>query len=295
MTPARTIGKYYARLVRQMFSVFGFELRRLEPPRSHMGRLFEMPIGHCLTGYGFAYKRNVGNPFVEFVFDDPRIELELTSFYRYARNYNPKNAAEAFYPNGTDHVRLTSVLIDPGFSKFRVPNLPLFWARSQQVTAYQRGQRDFNSQVSMDAIVSNTNKHLRRSLRILSNLKDQGFKLETCEKKITDAFVCGVLLKRGSELRFVVTSGQHRVGAMAALGYSKVPVLLTPEYPPIVDREFAEHWPIVSCGFYTREAALACFDRFFDDDGSTVAEAYGLITVNGARETPQFGKATTKD
>ena len=53
--------------------------------------------------------------------------------------------------------------------------------------------------------------------------------------------------------------GQHRVAALTAMGYERLPVRIW----RVVFRDHVSHWPKVSSGFYTENAALDIFDRIF--------------------------------
>lgn len=54
--------------------------------------------------------------------------------------------------------------------------------------------------------------------------------------------------------------GQHRVAALTAMDYKLLPVRIW----RVVFRNHVSHWPNVSSGLYTENAALDLFDRIFD-------------------------------
>lgn len=65
----------------------------------------------------------------------------------------------------------------------------------------------------------------------------------------------------GSEYRVMISRGQHRIAALAAMGAKTAPVRLLPK---IIARSEASLWPNVDRGFYTVEQAMAVFDRIFE-------------------------------
>ncbi len=268
--------KGIANLVRLSSSFVGLQVVRAHPLFSYSAQLLDIPIDCCCTGYGFSFKPGVGNPFVDFPLEQLNADFVDTSFYRFCHAYNPLNARDVFFPGSLSHPRLKDVRIDPDFSKFRVPEFPLFWSRPYQIRRYMVKQSNFSESIDNTHILSKAEQHFHRSSVVFRSIKQEGFQIPTEGPSLSQAFICGVLLKRGPDLRFVVTSGQHRVGALVALGWTDIPVLLDNHFAPTVDRKFAAHWPIVTENLYTLEAALACFDRFFDDDGSAIAKAYGL-------------------
>jgi hypothetical protein len=72
------------------------------------------------------------------------------------------------------------------------------------------------------------------------------------------------LLIRDGEHRVFVRSGKHRIAALGALGHRQITVQLARRYhPALIHREDASSWPLVRSAFYTRDQALAIFDRIF--------------------------------
>lgn len=71
--------------------------------------------------------------------------------------------------------------------------------------------------------------------------------------------VWGYLLRAGEEYAALIWGGQHRVSALAALGYESIPLLLRPHR--VAHRLHAEAWPAVTSGSLDRDQALQVFDR----------------------------------
>lgn len=84
------------------------------------------------------------------------------------------------------------------------------------------------------------------------------------------------MLRRGSDLRFVIDGGgYHRAAALAAAGYATMPATL--REPVVIAPENAADWPQVRSGLWTKEKALRYFDHLFDFDAKAWAEQRGLL------------------
>lgn len=60
----------------------------------------------------------------------------------------------------------------------------------------------------------------------------------------------------------LVFRGHHRIAALAALGYVEAPIRIKMKSAMgIVRRSEVDAWPHVRRGYFTREQALAVFDR----------------------------------
>lgn len=109
----------------------------------------------------------------------------------------------------------------------------------------------------------------QRLSAIYESIRDSGFRRDRRDP------IQGVLLtRRDGARRFLVMAGKHRVAALAALranhpghaGGRRLPARITVRlrHPGVVRRGDVEKWPLVSSGFWPREAALSYFDRLFD-------------------------------
>lgn len=76
------------------------------------------------------------------------------------------------------------------------------------------------------------------------------------------------MLAKGDNYRFVVCEGQHRVAALAALGYTRIRVRFTqkPRYPRVVLWDEVKKWPQVAGGAFSVNLARKIFARFFAPD-----------------------------
>lgn len=95
-----------------------------------------------------------------------------------------------------------------------------------------------------------------RLVSIFNSVRTSGYRRHDA----LDGDIEGQLMSLGSEYRVMISRGQHRIAALAAMGAKTAPVRLLPK---IIARSEASLWPNVDRGFYTVEQAMAVFDRIF--------------------------------
>ncbi|MBS9522523.1 hypothetical protein KIH41_07085 [Litoribacter ruber] len=100
----------------------------------------------------------------------------------------------------------------------------------------------------------------QRFIKIYNSIRHNGYQPE----KLGSGHINGRLYVRdGKDYRVAISAGKHRVAVLQALGYSKIPVKLS---TVIIKREDVDFWPNVRNGNYSKEDALAYFDRIFDNE-----------------------------
>ena len=113
-----------------------------------------------------------------------------------------------------------------------------------------------------------TEKKLRlettRIVNLAASMKARGF------QSIAAHPIEVIGLRSGSEYRWLVVQGQHRMAACVAFGISRVPARLV----RIIRREDAGHWPHVVSKTFTPAGALRCFDRLFAGTACSCATSW---------------------
>jgi hypothetical protein len=112
-------------------------------------------------------------------------------------------------------------------------------------------------------------KELTRMHDLLLQLEGNGYVPELHR----DGHVRGYLLRRGGDTRFVVTAGQHRMAALAALGHSWIRAKFQHGWERVIDAAEVAQWPLVQAGVYTPAQALNVFNGLFEADGLAFAHA----------------------
>lgn len=95
-----------------------------------------------------------------------------------------------------------------------------------------------------------------RLLHIFESLKKSGYHRHSA----LDGDIEGQVLSDGTAYRVLISRGQHRIAALAAMGATSAPIRLLPK---TIARSDVTLWPNVDRGFYSTEQALAVFDRVF--------------------------------
>jgi hypothetical protein len=104
----------------------------------------------------------------------------------------------------------------------------------------------------------------RRCTEIIERVRDEGYRRRS---ETPDGDIRGQLLvDESGDYTVLVLSGQHRIAAAAAAGHDAVPIRFfdgKKSGARVVRRTEAEAWPLVRCGWFTREEAASVFDRLF--------------------------------
>ncbi len=96
----------------------------------------------------------------------------------------------------------------------------------------------------------------QRLFSLYNSIKKKGYFFSG---KSRDAITVSVLIA-GSEWRWLVLGGHHRIAVLCSVGEKVAPVLID----QIVRIEDVEFWPGVVNGLYTKEAAIDLFYRLFN-------------------------------
>jgi len=82
-------------------------------------------------------------------------------------------------------------------------------------------------------------------------------------------------LRRGNEIRYLaIGNGNHRIAAMAALGYDTIPAIF--QRPSIIDLDMAEYWPQVQKKVWSQNQAIAYFNHLFYFESGDWARKSGM-------------------
>jgi hypothetical protein len=84
----------------------------------------------------------------------------------------------------------------------------------------------------------------------------------------------GHFMKFGGQYRFFVRGGKHRSAVLAFLGRDVIPVRFCPDWPRLVDHEWADQWPLVRDGLVLKKDAQAAFRRYFEFDGTQQMQGF---------------------
>lgn len=106
---------------------------------------------------------------------------------------------------------------------------------------------------------------VKRVLNVYQSIKHTGFRPECGSDHIT-----GTVLLDGTDWRWVVGSGDHRMPVLSFLGIKTVPIRVI----RVVRRDEVNLWPNVVNDVYSQSSALEVFDRFFEKRLSSVFDQW---------------------
>lgn len=78
----------------------------------------------------------------------------------------------------------------------------------------------------------------------------------------------GVFLHKGGVLRFFVRGGKHRAAVLSYLGFHKIPVIIRPDWEPLIEQHTANSWFLVRSGAVSVGLAKKIFGRYFEFNGT---------------------------
>lgn len=110
----------------------------------------------------------------------------------------------------------------------------------------------------------------RRLTGIYDSIKKHGYNTDNGE------WITGAAWVDEKDWIVMVSTGQHRIACLAALGYESVVVRLQPKKAPggIMHRSFSRHFPTVVNGFHSEQEALAIFDRIVSKKPPSAAKGW---------------------
>lgn len=228
--------------------------------------VIDVPVLHCRGLHALAFPMDPfgRHPFIATVraFGEGLTDPRTSPLSDYYRGYRPQTAAEVLgLPLAEVHPELARGPFAATLPwDFRSPvEAQAFW---QMICAldYRRHGFDLDHRHGWKAWGPVTDVALQaeflRLLRAYRSILRQGYLRHSAH----DGDIGGRILRSGSETRILLEAGQHRAAVLAALGWTGIPLRMTSS---IVDRADVSSWPNVRRGFFTRQQALAVFDRVF--------------------------------
>lgn len=193
------------------------------------------------------------------------LTLERTEFYRYYQRVQPKTFGDLWQMAGcSGDIGLLAKMPMRQYSNW----MP--WSDSvDSVEEMQRGvsQADFIQSGDMTAygplLPEQVLLELQRMQRILARFSEQGYRPEVHD----DGYVRGYVLRNGQESRFMLAAGQHRMGAIAALGYDWVMAKFQNPQRKVIDVAEVLSWPQVKNGRFSVKQAETIFNGIFYSTG----------------------------
>jgi hypothetical protein len=197
---------------------------------------------------------------------------------KYYEMVQPLNAAQWLGLNDTSHQKLLDSPPWAGVFPWRARSLESYQS------AYENAALSENMAVGREMGISDgwlfcgpvsESKILIEAERILHVLKcidKQGY----IRSDESDGDVkATVLVNEKHEWRWLITAGNHRASAAAALGYESIPIRAN----LVISRSDSIYWKHVVEGLFTQDEALTVFDNFFN--GEPIALLGSWFAQNG--------------
>lgn len=227
------------------------------------GAIVEVPLRRCRTFgvIGFPPTLESGHPYVLTAGDylAGRLRGYADSPLKvYYESVQPRTAADLLGLSGTAALRQFEAL-EGDLPWISAPGPQV---REKRVRMMAADSAEFGSPLTLDdgwnfiGPVSQAKAELefRRVLAVVDSIAADGYVVNDPVDHVS-----GFLLRASEEYVAVIWGGEHRIPALAALGYDSVPLLLFPHR--IADRCAVDTWPAVRAGAVDREDALQVFDR----------------------------------
>lgn len=219
--------------------------------------VLEVDISKCRDLYGAGYVDDF-HPFAEVLREyqkNPELEYEDSILKKYYDTFQPSNLEEGLFARNRNVVRLKRGWI----------GYPWYWDKDKKMIFTDKINDTRPGGIHFFG--PNTEEfgqgELERLKDLYDNLKEHGYNPEM----FSDGYISGYLMFKGDDYRFVVTEGQHRIGALVALGYDEILCKFTqkPQYNQIVNLDEIKKWGQVENKVYSKNLATRVFWRFFEE------------------------------
>lgn len=265
----------------------GYEIRKLHRLRDFRDRtedpiealhlsgsdpfLIDLPMSELrgLESLALPLVRGAGHPLIDTVLPilrDESLVYRDSPLYRFYDRWRPQNAAETL---GLDPEGASPVLRGlPPYAGF-LPWYPQHPHRfiGVRVTTLRQENQAYGKDLSPEhgtvlngpLSVEKGRLELDRLREITKSIRHRGYLHPTSAQ----GHIMGHLMICDSTWKVLVRNGNHRTSVLAALGWSKVPIVITSSLGS-PRRAEAGSWPNVRRGIFTEGEAKAVFDRVFD-------------------------------
>ena len=222
--------------------------------------IFRVGMDKCRDNNGFQYSEK-GHYFVETL-----RQYEMDRELDYGESIL-KEYYDSFQPNN----RRDNYLWEEGVECFPMDHGWLYDPWRKPANPPLRKKRFETRKGGNHNIGPNTEEfgqaEFKRLVGAYQVLKDAGYNPDF----FVDGYITGYLLVRKDDYRFIASEGQHRIAALAALGYDSFVCRfdLKPWTNQTVFYNQAGKWPQVKEGIFSTKVAKMCFEHFFRKDNNS--------------------------
>ena len=233
------------------------------------GRAFviDVPLNRCRRGWGaisFALGPGSLDPIArtaEAYIRDKGTSYDGSPLARYFEHFQPKSAAEVLRLSGSPFEEMPPLAAQSPWgsplSEEELLNLIRNENRGHGVDlGAEHGWIGFGPMLPEKGRLEMT-----RLARICDSIRAHGLR----RRDTMDGDIRATALIGDQDWICWIRSGHHRIAVLSALGYAYVPIrLMSGRFGPLIRRGDVDAWPQVHNGLYTRDQALAVFDRVME-------------------------------
>ena len=226
------------------------------------GHSVSIDIRRLVTPYGFSYADGGWHPYwstVRAYLAGTATHAESSPLTEYFDRFQPTSANEVLFPGQEVELAALTALAPRDVS--------VIWtvsARDHRALARQHrsgsgpraGRPNYNIGPASPDVIRDV---FERLVRITKSLQQHGYRPHEFRGGVVEGF----FLIAGDDYRFVPTEGQHRLGALRALGFDEVQVM--PRYGLTGVRSAQlDRWTRPHGGPYSADEVRLIFERFFE-------------------------------
>lgn len=231
---------------------------------------FEIEIENCTSFVGFSYRTGGWNPHVETVRElvaDPTLSYENSTLARLYERFQPRTLQEIFIEDEPAPIKpLHSLPATRRLYRYVWALSPLR-IRGVSTAAQPEGHHYFGPQDTDGGL-----KQFNRLRAVLESIQTHGF------DPAMFGTILGYFLTNGTDYRFVVGSGNHRIAILKVLGgQNTVPASLNRSHPAVIPEARLDSWSTEAGGPFEPGTAQALFEKLFNEDGLRKARNLGLV------------------
>lgn len=191
-------------------------------------------------GMGYNTRQHHFIRYYEFGFN------ELKSYYY---NHKPRGLLEQHFLEGDNGTIQNASL--------NIPDLPWFEKVNRKFNAEYGLGPEYGVQYYGPAKLEKISLEAKRLDYCLKSISNNGYLPEK------GGYPRGYFLKKDNNYKFHVVSGQHRIAALAYLGYDSIHLSFMPNYPRVIDISDCDSWPQVRNNQIKKEDAIKIFKSYW--------------------------------
>jgi hypothetical protein len=254
---------------------------RLDVEQSWGNYVMSVPVDRCIDHVNLSYQSGKWHYFSALL-REWRTGLGGASVYeKYIESFQPDSLASVF-------VDMEDALREPWLALRRFP--PLYFSNAMPWSTAKR-LKSVGPGMNLCHFGPLTSSQIAIEIRRLQSASDSIERFGYLPELHYDGYVRGFFLLRGSDYRFMVTSGKHRMPAISQKLIPEIDAIIEPNnFMPIVDIDDLKDWPQVRSGLYSEAEAAVLFNNYFDGTKTQARRLERLSIGDVRRQVTESGE-----